>query len=76
MDEMTIKYLPESPSIGGFYAVQTPRTMGKLGTQSILGTFSAKDAIQFDTFDQCEEWCDDWNEHNKGKFNPVEHGFY
>ena len=22
MDEMTIKYLPESPSIGGFYAVQ------------------------------------------------------
>jgi len=77
MDEMITHWIPESPTYGGLYASKEPIPKGKLGGKgTAYFAMSAEDALHFDTKEECKKWCNEWNKDNKGKFIPVEHGFY
>jgi len=74
------KWIPESPSIPGLYALPSPASVGKLGEGRLYGTYSAHSALQFDEKENCRKWCDDWNasakaEGHLGMFEPVLHEF-
>ena len=73
---MTSKWIPESPTKGAYYASKVPKQLGKLGSKGTeYGTYSVSESLQFDKKEDCEKWCDEWNSNNKGKFDPIEHGF-
>lgn len=80
MIDMTTKWIPESPKFPGLYALHTPQRTGKLGETVNYGTNDALTAVQHETREACQRWCDAWNaahpEVNGGRaWVPVEHGF-
>ena len=67
------KWIPEAPKIPGYYASPEPVPLGKLGEKGFeLGTWCVHHAIQFDTKEECQAWCDT---HTEAKWTPTEHGF-
>lgn len=75
----TFVWIPASPTIHCLYAAKGPRSTLEKGTD--YGTSDAHEAMQFETREECQEWCDKWNaaqeaEGYSGMFQPEQHGFF
>ncbi len=65
------KWIPESPIVKGFYAIENPRQRIKMKGLE-YGTYNIDESIRFDTREQCLEWING----QKLQWTPVSHGFY
>lgn len=68
MNNPRFAWIPEAPKYPGVYAaLKSNHTNGR------NCTVTAEEALQFNTKEECEEWCKN-NPHPV--FEPREHGFY
>ena len=67
MNELT--WLAESPTIPGYYARRTPARVGAMGELLEYGSYSVNDAQQFNTENECIEYC----QASDLKWEPKQH---
>lgn len=75
-------WIPEAPKHPGLYALPEARydSDGKLGLKRTYGTHAAYEAVQHETREECQAWCDAFHAAHPEvagghAWEPREHGF-